>query len=153
MLGNYSAVATDSLGGDHLGVLPLALAHLGREAEALDLLRKGLQEQFPLPVIRCLGASVLALLEGRYEDSIRETDAFLGGCRDPESFYYMARQFAFMGKHARAVELLTEAVRRGYVCFPTMVHDPWIDPLRGIPEFLVVRRAAEARYREAAEAS
>jgi hypothetical protein len=57
-----------------------------------------------------------------------------------------------MGKHARAVELLTEAVKLGYVCFPTMARDPWLDPLRGNPDFLIVRLEAERRYRDAAQA-
>jgi hypothetical protein len=135
-----------------LGVVPLALSHLGRAADAVDLLRKGLREEFALPVMRSLAMSLLALLEGRPEDSIRESEAFIRTCRDPESFYYIARQFAYLGKHARAIELLTEAVRRGYVCFRAMVRDPWLDSLRGTPEFLAVRRAAEARYREATDA-
>jgi hypothetical protein len=33
-----------------------------------------------------------------------------------------------------------------------MVRDPWLDSLRGSPEFLAVRRAAEGRYREATDA-
>ena len=152
MRGEYTAVAGYSSGGDHLGVLPLAMFHLGREQEAQDLLRKKLQEELPLPVIRCLGKSILALLEGRREDALHESEVFMRGCRDPESFYYFARQFAFLGYHARALELLAEAVRVGYICFPAMASDPWMDPLRGSPEFAEVRRAAEARRREAVEA-
>ena len=49
-------------------------------------------------------------------------------------------------------EVLREVVELGYVCFPTMARDPWRDPLRGNPEFTVVRRAAETRHREAAQA-
>jgi len=152
MLGEYSAVAADSSGGDHLGVLPLALSHMGQERDAVEHLRKNLREELPLPVIRSIGTSILALLEGRYEDSVHESEVFIRSCRDPESFYYFARQFAFMGKHARAVELLNEALRRGYVCFPTMARDSWLDPLRRNPEFSAVRRAAEIRYGEAVQA-
>lgn len=152
MRGDYGAVPTYSSGGDHFGVHPLALSHLGREREALELLRQGLQEELPLPVIRWIGTSILALLEGRPEDSVQQSELFIRSCRDPESFYYFARQFAYLGKHARALELLTEAAKLGYVCFPTMARDPWLDPLRGNPEFTVVLRAAETRYREAAQA-
>jgi hypothetical protein len=103
-------------------------------------------------VIRCIGTSILALLEGRPEDSVQQSEVFIRSCRDPESFYYFARQFAFLGKHARAVELLTNAVDLGYVCFPTMGRDPWLDPLRGNTEFTLVVRRAEARRREATQA-
>jgi tetratricopeptide (TPR) repeat protein len=152
MLGDYGAVPANSSGGDHFGVHPLALSHLGREREALELLRKGLQEQLPFPVIRWVGTSILALLEGRPEESVQQSELFVRSCRDPEGFYYFARQFAYLGKHTRTLELLTEAAKLGYVCFPTMARDPWLDPLRGNPEFTVVRRAAETRYREAAQA-
>jgi hypothetical protein len=83
---------------------------------------------------------------------VQQSELFLCSCRDPESFYYFARQFAYLGKHARALELLTEAVKLGYVCFPTMARDPWLDPLRGNPEFSLVLRTEEARYRAAAQA-
>ncbi|HEY7303098.1 MAG TPA: hypothetical protein VH601_03215 [Bryobacteraceae bacterium] len=152
MLGEYSAVAADSSGGDYLGVLPLALTHLGRERDAIELLRKNLLEEMPLPVIRRIGSSVLALLEGRQEDGVHDCETFIRSCRDPESYYYFARQFAFMGKPARAIELLNEALRQGYVCFPTMARDPWLDSLRGNPEFSAVRRAAETRYHGAVQA-
>jgi hypothetical protein len=152
MLGDYGAVPANSLGGDHLGVVPLALAQLGREREALDLLRKGLLEESPLTVIRRIGTSFLALLEGRQEDSAQESELFLRRCKDPESFYYFARLFAILGRHERAVELLAEAVKLGYVCFPTMTRDPWLDPVRGNPAFFIVRQAAEMRYREAVQA-
>jgi eukaryotic-like serine/threonine-protein kinase len=152
MLGDYSAVPAYSLGGDHLGVVPLALAQLGREREAVDLLRKGLQEESPLTVIRSIGTSILALLEDRREDSAEQSELFLCRCKDPESFYYFARHFAFLGRHERAVELLAEAVKLGYVCFPTMTRDPWLDTLRGTPAFSIVREVAETRYREAVQA-
>jgi serine/threonine protein kinase len=144
MLGEYSAVAADSSGGDHLGVLPLALSHMGQERDAVEHLRKNLREELPLPVIRSIGTSILALLEGRYEDSVHESEVFIRSCRDPESFYYFARQFAFMGKHARAVELLNEALRRGYVCFPTMARDSWLDPCAAIQNSLPC--AARPKY-------
>jgi serine/threonine protein kinase len=152
MLGDYGAVAAYSSGGDHLGVLPLALFHLGKELEAVELLRKNLQQEWPLPVIRCIGTSILALLEGRPEDSVQESEVFVRSCRDPESFYYFARQFALMGKHARAVELLRDAVDLGYICFPSMAQDPSLDVLRESPEFIAVLRIAEARRRETGEA-
>jgi len=152
MLGDYIAVPAHSTGGDHFGALPLALAHLGREREAIELLQEALRAESALPVIRWIGSSILALLEGRPEESAHQSETFIRSCRDPESYYYFARQFAFMGKHARAVELLTEAVKLGYVCFPTMARDPWLDPLRGNPDFLIVRIEAERRYRDAAQA-
>ena len=152
MLGDYAAVLTTSSGGDSLGVHPLALSHLGREREGLELLRKGLQDELPLPVIRWMGTSILALLEGRPEDSVQQSELFIRSCRDPEGLYYCARQLAYLGKHARALEVLNQLAELGYVCFPTIARDPWLDPLRGNSGFTLVLRAAETRQREAAQA-
>ena len=153
MLGDYRNVLTTSSGGDSLYIHPLALAQLGREQEAVELLRERLQEGLPLPLIRSHGTSLLALLEGRPEDSVQEAEHYLrSSCRDPESLYYLARQLAYLGKHTRALEVLNEAAELGYVCFPTMARDPWLDPLRGNLEFSLALRTEEGRYREAAQA-
>jgi len=153
MLGDYRKVLTTSSGGDSLYIHPLALAQLGREQEAVELLRERLQEGLPLPLIRSHGTSLLALLEGRPEDSVQEAEHYLrSSCRDPESLYYLARQLAYLGKHTRALEVLNEAAELGYVCFPTMARDPWLDPLRGNLEFSLALRTEEGRYREAAQA-
>ena len=153
MLGDYRNVLTTSSGGDSLYIHPLALAQLGREQEAVELLRERLQEGVPLPLIRFHGTSLLALLEGRPEDSVQEAEHYLrSSCRDPEGLYYFARQLAYLGKHVRASEVLNEAAELGYVCFPTMARDPWLDPLRGNLEFSVALRTEEGRYREAAQA-
>jgi serine/threonine protein kinase len=153
MLGDYRNVLTTSSGGDSLYIHPLALAQLGREQEAVELLRERLQEGVPLPLIRFHGTSLLALLEGRPEDSVQEAEHYLrSSCRDPEGLYYFARQLAYLGKHVRASEVLNEAAELGYVCFPTMARDPWLDSLRGSLEFSLALRTEEGRYREAARA-
>jgi tetratricopeptide (TPR) repeat protein len=153
MLGDYRNVLTTSSGGDGLYIHPLALSQLGREREALELLRERLHEGLPFPLIRLHGTSLLALLEGRHEDSVREAEQYLrSSCRDPEGLYYFARQLAYLGERMRALEVLNEAAELGYVCFPTMARDPWLDPLRGNPEFTLVLRTEEARNREAAHA-
>ena len=153
MLGDYRNVLTTSSGGDSLYIHPLALAQLGREQEAVELLRERLREGVPLPLIRFHGTSLLALLEGRPEDSVQEAEHYLrSSCRDPEGLYYFARQLAYLGKHVRASEVLNEAAELGYVCFPTMARDPWLDPLRGNLEFSLALRTEEGRYRESAQA-
>jgi len=153
MLADYRNVLTTSSGGDALYIHPLALFQLGREREALELLRKRLDDGSPFPLIRLHGISLLALLEGRSEDSVQEVEQYLRTrCQDPETLYYFARQLAYLGKRTRALEVLNEATKLGYKCFPTMARDPWLDPLRGNPEFSVALRTGEERYHEAAQA-
>jgi hypothetical protein len=153
MMGDYGNVLATSSGGDSLYIVPLALSQLGREPEAIQLLRERLQEPSSLPLICLHGRSLLALLESRADDSVREGESYLGGgCRDPESLYYLARQFAYCGVHDRALEILGQVAEQGYVCFPVMARDPWLDPLRGDDDFTHMLRAAETSYRDAARA-
>ena len=153
MLGDYRNVLNTSSGGDSLYIHPLALSQLGRERESVELLRERLQEELALPLIRLNGISLLALLEGRLEDSVQEAEHYIrSSYRDPEGLYYFARQLAYLGKHPRALEVLNEVAELGYVCYPTMARDPWLDPLRGNPEFTLKLRAAETAHREALQA-
>ena len=153
MLGDYRNVLTTSSGGDSLYIHPLALSQLGREREAVELLREHLQKELALPLIRLIGTSLLALLEGRPEDSVQDAEHYIrSSCRDLESLYYLARQLAYLGKEARALEVMQEVVELGYICFSAMARDPWLDSLRGYPEFTRVLRTAEKRHRETAQA-
>jgi hypothetical protein len=73
---------------------------------------------------------------------------FVPGCRDPESFYFIARQFANYGDSAAALALLARAVEEGYYAFSMMARDPWLDTLRADPAFTKTLRHAEVRHRE-----
>jgi eukaryotic-like serine/threonine-protein kinase len=153
MVEDYRNVVSNSSGGDSLYILPLALSQLGREPEAIQLLRERLQEPYSLPRICLHGRSLLALLEGRADDSVREAESYLrGGCRDPESLYYLARQFAYCGMHARALEILNEVTDHGYVCFPVLARDPWLERLREKSEFSPLVGKMEASHRAAVQA-
>ena len=50
------------------------------------------------------------------------------------------------------MEILSQVAEQGYVCFPVMARDPWLDPLRGDKDFTRVLHAAETSYRDAARA-
>ena len=103
-----------------------------------------------LPLIRLSGNSLLALLEGSPDVSVHEAERYMGSrFRDPESLYYFARQFAYLGKHDRALEILQEVIELGHVCFPAMARDPWFDNLHLHPGFAGILHTVETRHREA----
>jgi serine/threonine protein kinase len=153
MMGDYLGVLSTSSGGDSLYIHPLALWHLGRHAEALEMLRKHLHDESALPLIRLAGASLLALLEDRPDVSTQEAERYIGNrFRDPESLYYFARQFAYLGKHDRALEILQEVIELGHVCLAGIARDPWFDHLRSHPGFAGILHTVETRHREASGA-
>ena len=75
-----------------------------------------------------------------------------GGLRDPEGFFHLGLKLAHFGGEDRAVELLADAVDRGYFPYDTFTRNPWLDPLRHRTDFLEIVRKAEHRHQEALEA-
>jgi hypothetical protein len=49
-------------------------------------------------------------------------------------------------------QLFQRAVAGGFFCYPAMAHDPWLDSLRGEPEFERLLAEARNRHGEAAAA-
>ncbi len=130
---------------------PLRLAMVGRVEEAIALLK----EKEP-SVLEQLGKmfmnSLRALLEGNREASLQAIDErFVTAIRDPEGEYYIARQLAYLSDTGRAVRLLHSAVEGGYFCYPQMIADPWLDPIRGDAEFKRILHRAQERHQEAVE--
>ena len=90
------------------------------------------------------------LLEGRRAEGLASTHTILApGFRDPESFYYVARQLAYFGDPTTALAVLDRAVAEGFFCFSAMARDPWLDTLRADAAFTKILRLAEMRQREA----
>jgi tetratricopeptide (TPR) repeat protein len=134
------------LSGDYQGALDVStddfgyfsamtLAMLGRMDDAISLLRaKGQPKHWRL--YRLYLASLRALLEGDRAESLKASDELLAATfRDPEGWYHQARQLSYLGESDRALMALSRSVEWGFFCFPAMVSDPWLDPLRGNPEF------------------
>lgn len=150
-LGRYDEAISEYRNAD-IGYLEgLALVMLGRADEALALLR--VREQKGTLVGPYIG-SLRALLEGDRDEAVRligdSTTTSLA--RDGEAVYYMAREYAYLGEHALALEFLQSSIQQGFVCYPAMMRDPWMDPLRANHTFKGLMQAAETRHRQAVEA-
>src|SRR5207244_5774905 len=94
----------------------------------------------------------IALLEGTGSVAVLEsaTDAAIaGGLRDPEGLYHLARGLAHFGREDRAVEILADAVDRGYFLSFTFSRDAWLDRLRGRTDFLEILLKAKQHHEEA----
>ncbi|HLW51365.1 MAG TPA: protein kinase [Candidatus Angelobacter sp.] len=151
MLGDYQR-ALDSSSGDVDYALSLILATLGRTEEAIASIQK-MEQSLTGKLGSIYMTSFRALLEGKREESLTASGEFLNGTfHDPEGVYYQARQVAYLGEPAMALELLSRSIHQGFVCYSAFLRDPWLDSLRGLKEFTDLLRQARERHGEAAQA-
>ena len=146
--GNYE----DALeaGRDDYGYgLALALAMLGQTEQAIELLKK-LDPPQSWRLGKLYVASLRALLEGNRTETLAASDELLAATlRDPEGWYYLARQLSYLSEAERAFIALSRSVDWGFFCYPAMAGDPWLDPLRGHPEFKRILANARRLHEEA----
>lgn len=145
MLGEYQRVL--DFQPETIPYLPsLAMVMLGRTDEArASLLR------IDVPGAGRMGTFInglLALVEGKVDETLHHLRAS-SDIPDPEGRYYVARNLAYLGRADEALRLLASVVENGFYCVTAFNRDPWLDPLRGTPEFTTLLRHAEARHRQA----
>ena len=92
-------------------------------------------------------------MEGRRDDCLAHARAILSaGFHDPEGLLLHCRELAFLGLVPEALAMLQRVVEGGFHCPRLLTHDPWLDALRGEPDFVRAVREAEAGRARAAEA-
>ena len=93
------------------------------------------------------------LAEGDVRPLRSAVDALLaGGLRDPEGFFVMGLALAGGGDLDRALELIREAIGRGYFPLATLDTHPWLDRLRGRAPFVEVLERARRLHADARQA-
>jgi len=147
MLGDYGK-AYASTNKDIFYMAPLTLAMLGRIDEANAMLTETLKRN-PDRQFRAYHEALLWTLAGDHDAALRAIDIIANHNNDPEALYYMARSYARIGEHEKALALL-ERVVRSFFPATAYQHDPWLDPLRASKRFEAVvvealRRNDEAR--------
>ncbi len=148
MLGDYQR-AFESSGRDFGYALGLALAMLGRTSDAIDHLREK-EKSNPPRFGKSFLVSLRALLEGKREESLAASDELRQATfRDPEGMYYQSLQYCVLGSNTHALEMLARAIDNGFFCYPAMVREPWLDSLRGLPEFTALLRKAHGLHLQA----
>lgn len=145
MLGDYEGVLDYEPEGLNY-MRNLALIMLNRMDEAHASL-KAIDTATP-NLLAIYVRSLLRLVEGNTEASLAEIRSVMS-IHDPEGRFYGARHLAHLGDHALALKLLSGAVDDGYFCVPAFTRDPWLDDIRGTPEFAEIVRRAEVRHRQA----
>ncbi len=124
----------------------LALVMLGRRDEALAAL-DAIDTTMPNRLVS-FTQSLQHLLRNERDASMTALQPIID-LPDPEGRFYFARNAAYLGYPQDALRLLSSAVEGGFFCLPAFARDPWLDSLRGSPEFAAIVRRAEARHRQA----
>jgi hypothetical protein len=146
MLGDYEGVLDYEAEGLNY-MRNLAFIMLNRMDEARAALLKAIDTPTP-NLLAIYDRSLLRLVEGDIEGSRTEIRSVMS-IHDPEGRFYGARHLAHLGDHKVALTLLSGAVDDGYFCVPAFARDPWLDDIRGTPEFAEIVRRAEVRHRQA----
>jgi serine/threonine protein kinase len=150
LLGDYQQ-ALETSAADYGYTSAISLAALGRASEAATLLRE--REQTNPPRLGKLYlTSLRALLEGNRAESLEASDELLQATfRDPEGMFYLARQLGYLREEVKALTMLRRAIDHGFLCYASMVRDPWLDSLRGSTEFTELLRKAQGLHRQAVD--
>jgi eukaryotic-like serine/threonine-protein kinase len=147
LLGDYEGALQETAGD--IGYMPgLALASLGRDADAVAALRwreRGMRDNRA----RAFLVSLRALLEGNAEESRAALARAADQLCDPEALFYIARTYARLGDQPAALDSLEQVVGGGFFCYPGLLTDQWLDPLRGNARFDAMLAFARERHQGA----
>lgn len=135
LAGDYAS-AIASYGGRASYYLDAAAwAALGDHHRARTLLRERLNKTPLSELLSGLMKSLLSLLEGDTEGSIRHMET-TDAARDPEILVYFARHYSEMGLATLAIDALKRGAQAGFVCAPeTLNSDVWLEAIRKHPNF------------------
>jgi eukaryotic-like serine/threonine-protein kinase len=151
LLGDYDRAleSYDSKAGYYLDAAILAVT--GRDDEAAALLGRRDYSGVHSGWMHALIASLRACLEGDHSkalDLVRT--AFAAPAKDPECKFLLSRQLARSGDPEAALQAIGALVEEGFFCPAALHRDPWLQTVRGQPEFpdtlaKACRRETEAR--------
>ncbi|HZN11036.1 MAG TPA: winged helix-turn-helix domain-containing protein [Blastocatellia bacterium] len=126
----------------YLGRIPEAVADFDR---AYELDPSLLQAQ--------IGKALGSALTGQSAQGVallRATEKLIEerGVRDPEAIYKVAQAYSLLGDRAAALGVLRRSIEGGFFCYPYLVTDKLLDPLRGDPSFTALLELARSRHEE-----
>jgi tetratricopeptide (TPR) repeat protein len=130
-------------------IVAQSLAAVGRKDEALVALRT--LEEKTKTRIRDFIMAARTMIEGDSSGSVAAVQRIVASeFGDPEGLFYLTRHLAHLNQADSALELFERVVGGGFCCYPAMVADPWLEPLRKRPEFVRLMARAKQQHEVAA---
>lgn len=129
-------------------IVAIALAELGRGAEALPPLR-ALEEKVKTRIGDFAAAARLMIEKDPAGSAAAAGRVVASEFSDPEGLFYLARHLARLNEPEAALNLLERVVAGGFCCYPAMAQDSWLDGMRGRPVFAKALEHAENKHRSA----
>jgi eukaryotic-like serine/threonine-protein kinase len=142
--GDYARVASMRI-EDNLYIGALSFAEAGRKGEALPVLR-ALEEKIKTRM-RDFIVAARTLIEGDAVESVAAVGRIIASeFSDPEGLFYLTRHRAHLNQVEAALELFERVVGGGFFCYPAMVRDPWLEPVRHRPQFTKLLETAKRQH-------
>src|SRR5262245_58936719 len=134
---------------DNPYIVALSLAEVGRKDDALPVLRA--MEEKTKTRMRDFIMAARTMLEGDATGSVAAVGRIVASeFRDPEGLFYLTRHLERLNQVDSALELLYGVVGGGFFCYPALLSDPWLEPVRERPRFAGLLGRAEEQHQEAA---
>jgi TolB-like protein len=150
LLGDYQKTLEcyERKGGFYLDCA--ALVMLGDKERALAKLRDREVSGVATGTVRAIMQSLRAYLEGDFDTCRMAIEAAEHLTRrDSESLFYTARHLAQIDERERALKTLSSAIKSGFLCGSALCSDPWLAPLRSLPEYWQLLQTADQQRSQA----
>ena len=145
--GDHVRVATIRI-EDFPYIVPISLNELGRKDEALRALRP-LEEKVNTR-LRDFIIAARTIIEGNNAESVASVGRVVASeFGDPEGLFYLTRHLSRLNQVDSAVDLFERVINGGFVCYPAMLNDPWLEPIRKKPRFAELLKRAEENHQAA----
>jgi TolB-like protein len=145
--GDYPRVASMRI-EDNPYIVALSLAEVGRKDDALPVLR-ALEEKTKTRM-RDFIMAARTIIEGDAAGSVAAVGRIVASeFSDPEGLFYLTRHLARLNQVDAALELFERVAGGGFVCYPAMLSDPWLEPVRKMPQFARLLGRVEQQHQMA----
>lgn len=149
LLGDHEAAIAETT-GDIGYISGLALASMGRVSDAIAALRWRERDTRDNRA-RAFLVSLRAALEGDADESLAALQRARTDLADPEALYYIARTYARLGDAGAAIAAIGQVLDAGFICYPALLSDPWLEVLRAGGQLDQLTATARTHHDQARE--